>query len=360
MAGEMTSALRELYNHKADLGHGGHADCWVPGERAERYAEDAHHHEHDAKGLFTSKGAGGSKKPNTFDRPVSERDTLDVEANDDEEPEEPEYEAPEEEDEPELDEDEDAEEYAEWNKDAHPRGGTKNKGQFAKKGGGNAASSSRTLTRQGISARINETGDTLAAIMEEAASPIGDIRVHGMADSEPMVGVEIEGVKFAWNAAKGVPILTLYSAINRQLPEKLWQANSDVVASNQKNNQDKHWGKVYKIKSFRSVATGGDGKICSYKTPLDLATFAHESGHNFAKQLWGDVTPPTDSDYGKAQSQEQPVSEYGAVHPSEDFAEACGMYAQKKVDFGRDLSEHDRLKRDFPLKYAALQNLLGE
>ena len=95
---------------------------------------------------------------------------------------------------------------------------------------------------------------------------------------------------------------------------------------------------------------GGDGRIVVYNGGLiSPAVFAHEAGHNLATQTWGSTRPFSDSDYGKAQAAEKPVSSYGENSPSEDFAEACAMYATDRA----------ALEANFPRKFAALEKLLS-
>jgi hypothetical protein len=237
-------------------------------------------------------------------------------------------------------------------------------------GGGTAG-----LTRQEVTDRIRAAGakaatdpypfhmqDEALRIMGEHGREVGDVMKHGMTNAEKMHELEIEGIKFQWpgnhpdaqrNAAQS--IADLMSEASGAVPDKLWNANKSVVFSTQRNKDDDYWAQEYGIPGFRAGATGGDGHVVAYNTErwaMTYNTFAHEAGHNLAKQEWGQTSPPAHTDYGKAQKIEKPVSKYGSKSPAEDFAEASKQYS--------NIFTRTKFKNSFPLKYAALRNLLGE
>lgn len=94
-----------------------------------------------------------------------------------------------------------------------------------------------------------------------------------------------------------------------------------------------------------------DGKIIFYGgRSIDVHLIAHEAGHEFAVQKWGDQDPPDDSEFARAFNSGEPfVSEYSHKIISEDFAEAVGMF----------VSDPAQLKKIAPLKYRAIKSLLG-
>jgi hypothetical protein len=240
---------------------------------------------------------------------------------------------------------------------------------------GDVAGAKPGLTRQEVTDRIRAAGakaatdpstfhmqDEALRIMGEHGREVGDVMKHGMTNAEKMHELEIEGIKFQWpgnhpdaqrNAAQS--IADLMSEASGAVPDKLWNANKSVVFSTQRNKDDDYWAQEYGIPGFRAGATGGDGHVVAYNTErwaMTYNTFAHEAGHNLAKQEWGQTSPPAHTDYGKAQKIEKPVSKYGSKSPAEDFAEASKQYS--------NIFTRTKFKNSFPLKYAALRNLLGE
>jgi predicted double-glycine peptidase len=184
--------------------------------------------------------------------------------------------------------------------------------------------------------------------MRRAAEPAGKQQVHEMGKPESMVELHIGGTSFKW--AKGAEEDAAYSMstwLKLKVPPKLAAANAEVAYATQRSSKDAYWGKKYGMKDFRTEASGGGGKVCVYDTRCHGATLAHEAGHNFARATWGDSSPK--GKYAAAASKEPPVTKYGSNSASEDFAEACMLYVTKRAS----------LKRKFPLKHAALEELFG-
>jgi hypothetical protein len=211
---------------------------------------------------------------------------------------------------------------------------------------------------------------------------------HGMGKEE-LSEVDYEGKTIQWSEGnEGIAAATLAGLRDVKLPGRLAQASKKIVFTSQKNSRDAHWEETYGIKGFTSNATGGDGTVVKYLgQAMTGGTYAHESGHNLANEVWGTVTPPPDSAYGKAQQMEGPVSKYGAVDPAEDFAEACMWYAgftpdepqgkggllhrilshtemyklvRRFMSRGQRPDAQAEFKKHFPKKHAALKELLGE
>lgn len=224
------------------------------------------------------------------------------------------------------------------------------------------------LTREEVTSRLAKSSlgqkfghqghiQEMMNILDEVGDKDEEVHEDGMPKPERMRTMWVGGVKFQWSeASKEQAAGTLAHVFTKGLPERLWAANRRVIFSGQEYYDDNHWASLgYDTEGFKTGATGGYGDIVVYNTSLPLATFAHESGHNLATQLWGDQTPPESSLYGKAQQAEGPITPYARHNAAEDFAEACAAYTNR----------HWRLKKEafrqrFPLKYAAIADLLGE
>jgi hypothetical protein len=176
------------------------------------------------------------------------------------------------------------------------------------------------------------------------------IQRHGMAKREVMKMVTIDGVQ--WHTAVGseaAAAKTMSLLYQQFVPPKVMEAIGQVVHTTQKNKDEEYWEKQYGIQNFQSAATGGDGGIVVYSgNPVSAGTVAHEAGHNLATKIWGKTAPATDSEYGRAQQAEKPVSAYGANSSAEDFAEAVKLYVKSP----------DEMKREFPKKFAALKKIM--
>lgn len=151
-------------------------------------------------------------------------------------------------------------------------------------------------------------------------------------------------------AAQSIAQVAVKNASAAPWPKKLLNATAKVTLTNSKSPDDEHWAKEYGIPNFVSVAAGGGGQIVKWNGGgIPFQVFAHEAAHNLAEKEWGTQTPPKDSDYGKAQTKEPPVTEYGATHPAEDFAEAVQQHQLNPKAFAEK----------FPFKAAALEKLLA-
>ena len=147
---------------------------------------------------------------------------------------------------------------------------------------------------------------------------------------------------------------------NDDIPKMLLRNVKNIYLSSQPDKFDSFYGELYKEKGFKSTSTGGDGDITAYNNhQVSLGSFAHEAGHNLAGELWhrDSRDPAEDSDYGKAQKAEGPVSEYARHSPCEDFAEACRLYTIWKNDEGEEARD---FPSKFPKKFAAIRRLLND
>ena len=189
--------------------------------------------------------------------------------------------------------------------------------------------------------------------MRSHAVSSGKHLLHGMSVSEDMKTVSIYGIPVHWSAKaerRVAETLLFLLRINRP-PESMLKATDRIVFCNQGNKDDVNWRKIYSNFSG-SAATGGDGTTVIYKGKgIAASHIFHEMGHNFAYKKWGTMNPG--SRYAWAQRLEPPVTEYGKNSPSEEFAEACKLYAT-------DSHSRGSLKRDFPKKFNVLSGLLGE
>jgi hypothetical protein len=212
--------------------------------------------------------------------------------------------------------------------------------------------------------------DETHKMMKEMEQDAGDPTVHGMLTSERMKSFKVEGLEVKYpEGARDAAAQTIASVlIGEKLPQKLWDANSTIVFSTQRNKDDAYWAKQYGMPGLKSAATGGDGSIVVYNAEsISRGNFAHESGHNLAYKEWGSIYPDATSRYSKAQSVEQPVSPYGSKSHAEDFAEASKIYVDSAHSYGgivhrrqhgRFLTGKEYLEKEFPLKHAAVHEIL--
>jgi hypothetical protein len=79
---------------------------------------------------------------------------------------------------------------------------------------------------------------------------------HGMSHAEDMHHLEIEGIKFHYpptdqgRRAAANTIIALMSGA-RKIPAPLWRAQTDLIHSSQRNNQDPYWGRKYNEPGWR-------------------------------------------------------------------------------------------------------------
>jgi hypothetical protein len=202
-------------------------------------------------------------------------------------------------------------------------------------------------------------------LMQTHHGESGLVIEHGMSKPEEMEHLDIGGIKFHYprtdqgrEAAAG----TIAGVVSRadKIPAPLWKAQTDVIHSSDRNSGDNYWAGQWKDPGFRSNATGGDGKTVVYGMELgspkpgpysiDVSSFAHEAGHNFATKTFGDLTPTVGSAYHAAQQKESPVTDYAKNAPSEDFAEAAMMYTVMPKT----------LQSKSPLKHKAFHDLMEQ
>ena len=129
------------------------------------------------------------------------------------------------------------------------------------------------------------------------------------------------------------------------------------------NPSDTYWAKTYKIKNFRSYASGGHGTIRFYRNRMGgldtslntkntfLSTIYHETGHNIdtivgkisKSEVWA-----TAAELDRVGSGMVSVTSYGEAALAEDFAESVEMFVNNPL----------RMKKRFPHRYAILNALL--
>lgn len=145
-----------------------------------------------------------------------------------------------------------------------------------------------------------------------------------------------------------------------QLPEDFRdQIQKTVVIVDYRNPQDSQWAKRYKMKNFRSYATGGRD-ITFYAYPEHdpeyvVQTFAHEGGHYIDLYKVNAERVSESSKWAKAMrddlkvSGKKGVSSYAQAHKHEDFAESIGVY----------MTEREKMK-DFPNRAKIIKELIGD
>lgn len=192
----------------------------------------------------------------------------------------------------------------------------------------------------------------VAGIIRATATDGGFVYTHGMSSPTITKKAVIDGVSFHWeDTPDGITraARTIVNASAFPQPAKLWEATGRVICTSQRNKDDAHWEKEYGTQGFKASATGGDGTTVVYNNGSGSPSLlAHEAGHNLANKLWGQPSPPEDSEYAKAQKVEPPASEYGANSAAEDFAEAVMKYVTTPLT----------MEQDFPVKFAAVKKLL--
>ena len=192
--------------------------------------------------------------------------------------------------------------------------------------------------------------DDVRQVIRKAAVDAGEYQQKGGAP-EKMKGIEVDGVRYRWgetNEHAAAKTLYMMHQGGIKQPDRLLRMLKEVTFTSQRNVDDDYWTQQYGRPIF-SEATGGDGKITAYDGGwLTAGTIAHELGHILAQEEFGDYTPPPGSAYHRAQQEESPVSEYGEVHPSEDFAEAVKQF----------VTVPERLKKSSPKKYMALEAMI--
>lgn len=172
--------------------------------------------------------------------------------------------------------------------------------------------------------------DRVAALVANESKLSFTGQVHGMSSDVQFKGFKLGNQEVYWedraNAEFFVRDLFTAKRNGIELPGPLSAATEKVYFTSQTNKNDAYWQQRYSGFTH-SLATGGDGNIVVYRgKQLDLASYAHESGHNLAAKLYGDTEPSVGSKYRTAMRGEQPVSEYAKNSPSEDFAESASQY----------------------------------
>lgn len=144
-----------------------------------------------------------------------------------------------------------------------------------------------------------------------------------------------------------------------QVPEDFRdKIQKKVYILDYRNPQDAKWAQRYKMKGFRSYATGGEDitfYACDVHDPdYVVRTFAHEGGHYIDYN--GRASRISDSaDWKKAMRQDKKaggrdgVSSYATAHVHEDFAESMAEFV------GRE----SWMKQNFPNRSGIIERVLN-
>jgi hypothetical protein len=202
---------------------------------------------------------------------------------------------------------------------------------------------------------LDPGAEAVGRVVAANSGPPAAVKEHGMAEPESARRFAAAGLPEvhypdtpAGQAAAARTVAALAAA---DLPPRLAAATARVVLTAQPNDRDAYWAEQFNDPGLRSRASGGNGAVVAYNgRDLDPGTYAHEAGHNLAQQVWGGYAPPPDSEYGRAQAAEPPVTDYGANSPAEDFAEAVQLYATGYQNF---------LRANYPKKFAALEKIMA-
>lgn len=143
------------------------------------------------------------------------------------------------------------------------------------------------------------------------------------------------------------------------LPIELKATIDELILLDYRNPADSYWSTKYKMKNFRSWATGGNGRITFYSNeswevqgnPI-FDTLCHECGHNIdgklnrlsESKIWSDAMSK-DFSFNKTKSS---PTEYGKVHVHEDFAESIKYYLINKENF----------RKEFPNRFIVIKAIL--
>lgn len=145
-----------------------------------------------------------------------------------------------------------------------------------------------------------------------------------------------------------------------QLPEDFRdQIQKRIIIVDYRNPQDSSWAKKYKMKNFRSYATGGRD-ITFYASDTHDADYvvnslAHEGGHYIDLYRLNAERTSESKEWAKAMRADEKisglkgVSSYAQVHKHEDFAESLAEY----------VTNNDNLKTNFPNRYKILDEMVG-
>lgn len=197
----------------------------------------------------------------------------------------------------------------------------------------------------------------------DAATKVAPVHIENkdFGLSEPMHSIEHEGIKYHFSASPEGRVLAA-SALHRlhssePIPSHITAHTKEVhitTADHPKNkNLAAELGPDYANGRIRGYAQGG--KVGMYSTKNygvdEHARLAHEMSHNYAKHLYGSMTPKEGSDFHKAtQTGEKPYSNYGATSLKEDFATSFTGYHTHKEAFAKRHPERfkviDRLHRE--------------
>ena len=220
---------------------------------------------------------------------------------------------------------------------------------------------------------LTERTEKNVAELRAKTDDVNPRMAHGMKVREEMKGIRQDGINFVYSKDAETAAANSIAELKERrgdIPDKLWKATQEVIFTKQPNSQDAHWAKEFGEQGFVSGATGGDGKIVAYSgNGVNFSTFAHESGHNLATQLWRSTSPPADSNFGRLQQTDSEgrvvnaVTPYGRNSRAEDFAETVRMYVDKKSKIlgdkvGTISTPHENLKAISPERFQALEDLL--
>jgi len=175
-------------------------------------------------------------------------------------------------------------------------------------------------------------------------------------------GRTIEVIAPKSGAAKGehLPSAQQVAKALASVPGKQLDSIKQVVVSPNRNPSDPYWATKYKIKNFRSAATGGNGTVTFYplKSPWSQSTIdsttIHESGHTYSQELWKDAKERKEWEDIIKKDKVSP-STYADSSVGEDFSESLVMYSLSKGTPCEMLA-----KRLYPERYKKLDSLFKE
>lgn len=136
------------------------------------------------------------------------------------------------------------------------------------------------------------------------------------------------------------------------------QIQKTITVVDYRNPKDSYWEKAYKMKNFRSYATGGSEITFYAWTDHDadyvVRTFHHEGGHYIDMWRPEKVRISTNVDWQDAMRLDKKISGmasptyYGGMADAEDFAESIATYFE----------DRDKFKKLFPNRTKIIEEVL--
>jgi len=155
-----------------------------------------------------------------------------------------------------------------------------------------------------------------------------------------------------------------------ELPPYMQNAVNEIRLLDTRNPWDGHWAAQYGIANFQSFATGGNGRIQFYQNNRRHTSdrfvqdmMVHEIAHNLDQQMGRHLGGNRNSEFSSkpngtwaqavaldlANNGRRAPTQYGLVHPREDFADSLKLFHRNEASF----------RQNFPNRAAAIDEVLN-